>query len=122
MTKIRCWVQHKKRIEAEKNGRKDRKALYKLIDNSLYEKAMENLRKRIDVKLASNKKDYLKWTSKPSCMSHKIFDNDSVMIHKNKFTLTLDKPAYIGMCTLKLSEVWMYKFQYNYIKNKYGNN
>ena len=82
MTKIRCWVQYKKRIEAEKNGRKDRKALYKLIDNSLYEKAMENLRKRIDVKLASNKKDYLKWTSKPSCMSHKIFDNGLVAIRK----------------------------------------
>ena len=52
MTKITCWVQHKKRIEAEKNGRKDRKALYKLINNSVYEKAMENLRNRINIKPA----------------------------------------------------------------------
>ena len=43
---------------------------------------MENLRNRIDVKLASNKKDYLKWTSKPSCMSNKIFDNGLVAIRK----------------------------------------
>ena len=46
----------------------------------------ENLRNRIDAKLVSNKKDYLKWTSKPSYMSHKVFDNDFVAIHKNKVT------------------------------------
>ena len=48
---------------------------------------MEELRNRIDVKLVSNKKDYLKWTSKPSYMSHKIFDNDLFAIRKNKVTL-----------------------------------
>ena len=83
---------------------------------------MENLRNRIDVKLVSNKKDYLKWTSKPSYMSHKIFDNDLVAISKNKVTLTLNKPAYIGMCILKISKALMYEFHYDHIKNKYGNN
>ena len=68
---------------------------------------MENLRNRIDVELASNKRDYLKWTSKPSYMSHKIFDNDLVAIRKNKVTLTLNKPAHIGMCMLELSKVLM---------------
>ena len=47
-------------IEAEKNGDKDGKALYKLLKNDVYGKTMENLRNRIDVKLVSNKKDYLK--------------------------------------------------------------
>ena len=83
---------------------------------------MENLRNRIDVKLVSNKKDYLKWTSKPSYMSHKMFDNDLVVIRKNKVTLTLNKPAYIGMCILELSKVLMYEFHYDFIKNKYANN
>ena len=46
---------------------------------------MENLRNRIDVKFVSNKKDYSKWTSKPSYMSHKISDNDLVAISKNTF-------------------------------------
>ena len=55
-------------------------------------------------------------------MSRKIFDNDLVALRKNKVTLTLNKPAYIGMCTLELSKVLMYEFHYNYIKNKYGNN
>ena len=83
---------------------------------------MKNLRNRIDVRLVSNKKDYLKWTSKLSYMSHKIFDNDLVAIRKNKVTLTLNKPASIGMCILELSKVLMHEFHYDYIKNKYGNN
>ena len=63
------------------------------MSNAVYGNTMENLRNRIDVKLVSNKKDYLKWTSKPSYMSHKIFVNDLVAIHKSKVTLTLNKPA-----------------------------
>ena len=83
---------------------------------------MENLMNRINVKFVSNKKDYLKWTSKPIYMSHKIFENDLVAIRQNKVTLTLNKPAYIGMCIIELSNVLMYEFHYDYIKNKYGNN
>ena len=59
---------------------------------------------------------------KPSYMSHKIFDNDLVAIRKNKVTLTLNKPVYIGMCILELSKVLMYEFHYDYIKNECGNN
>ena len=59
---------------------------------------MENLRNRIHVKLVRNETEYLKWRSKPSHMSRKIFENDLVTIRKNKVTLTLNKPAYIGIC------------------------
>ena len=59
---------------------------------------MENLRNRIDVKLVNNEKYYLKCTSKPSYMSHKILDNNLVAIRKGKLTLKPNKPAYIGMC------------------------
>ena len=55
-------------------------------------------------------------------MSHKTFDNDLVSIRKNKSTLTLNKPAYKGMCILKLSKVLMYEFHYDYIKIEYGSN
>ena len=65
------------------------------MNNAVYGKTMENLRNRIDVKLESIKKDYLKQISKPSYMSHRIFDYDLVAIRKNKVTLTLNKPAYI---------------------------
>ena len=61
-------------------------------------------------------------TKLPSYMSHKIFDNNLVTIHKNRVTLTFNKPAYIGTYILELSKILMYEFHYNYIKNKFGNN
>ena len=105
-----------KRIEAEKNGDTHGKALYKSMNNPIYGKTMENLRNRIDAQLVSNKKDYLKWTSKPSYMSHKLFDNDLVATRESKVTLMLNKPAYIGMLILELRKVLMYEFHYDYIK------
>ena len=52
------------------------------MNNAVYGKTMENLRNRIDIRLVCNKKGYLKSASKPSYMSHKILDNDLVMISK----------------------------------------
>ena len=54
------------------------------MNNAMYGKAMENLRNRIDVKLANNEKDYLKCLSKPNYMLHKTFDNNLVAIRKSK--------------------------------------
>ena len=84
-----------KRIEEGKNNNKDVKALHKLVNNALYRKTKENLRNRTDVKVVNNKKGYLKFTSKPSYMSRKIFDNNLVAIHKSKLPINLNKPAYI---------------------------
>ena len=116
MVKTIYWIQH----TAEKINDKDGKALYKWMDNAIYGKTMENLRNRIDVKLLNNDKVYLKCTSKPTYMAHKIFYNNLVVIHKSKVALKL-KPAYIGMCILELSKVFMYKFHYDNIKNKNDN-
>ena len=79
-------------------------------------KTMENLRKRVDVRLATNEKKLLKLTSKPTYLSSKIFNENLVAVHKIKETLTLNKPAYMGMCILNLSKILMYDFHYNYIK------
>ena len=84
---------------------------------------MEKWTYKIDVKLVSNKKDYLKCTSKQSYKSQKIFDNNLVEIYekKKKKRWTLNKPSYVGTCILDLSKVLMYEFQYDYIKNQHGN-
>ena len=110
-----------KRLEAEKNNDKDAKTLHKLINNTIYGKTMENLRNRINVKLLNTEKYYFKCTSKPSYMSHKIFDNNLIAIHKSRLAWKSNKPAYIRMCILKLSNVLMNEFHYDYIKNKYDN-
>ena len=91
------------------------------MNNAIFRKTMENLRSRIDVNLILNKKDYLQCTSKPRYMSHKVFDNNLVAIRKSKLALKYNKSAYIGMCKLKLSKLFMYEFYYDYIKNKYDN-
>ena len=80
---------------------------------------MKKLRNRSDLRHVGNEKDYLKWTSKLSCMSHIIFDNDLIAIGKSKATLTL---AYVRMCILDLRIVLMGEFHDDNIKNKYGNN
>ena len=88
------------------------------MNNDVYGKKMENLRNTIYVKFVSKKKDYLKQTSEPGHMSHKIFDTDLIAIHKQKITLTLHKPVYTAMSILELSKVLIYKLHYGYIKSR----
>jgi len=107
----------KKRAGAKNSFEKD---FFKLMNNSVFGKTMENLRKRQDIKLVTDEEDLLRWASKPSFISCKIFNEDLVAIHKTKTTLTLNRPAYVGMCILDLSKTLMYDFHYNYIKSKYG--
>ena len=96
------------------------KDFFKLMNNSVFGKTMENIRKRVDVRLVTDEKKLLKYASKPTYVSSKIFNENLVAVHKIKETLTLNRPAYVGMCILDLSKTLMYDFHYNYIKNKYG--
>ena len=70
---------------------------FKLVINSIYGKTMDNLRKRISVKIVSNENDYLKHTSKPTFISAKIFDKNCAAIHETKPVLTLSKPIYVEL-------------------------
>ena len=106
-----------KRTNAKNSFEKD---FFKLMNNSVFGKTMENLRKRVDVRLVTDKEKLLKLASKPTYVSSKIFNENLVAVHKIKETLTLNRPAYVGMCILDLSKTLMYDFHYNYIKNKYG--
>ena len=91
------------------------------MNNSVFGKTMENLRKRVDVRLVTNEKKLDKLTSKPTYVSSKIFNENLMAVHKVKETLTLNTPAYVGMCILDLSKMLMYDFHHNYIKKKYNN-
>ena len=106
-----------KRTQAKNSFEKD---FFKLMNNSVFGKTMENIKKRVDVRLITNEKKLLKMASKPTYVSSKIFNENLVAVHKIKETLTLNRPAYVGMCILDLSKTLMYDFHYNYIKNKYG--
>ena len=96
------------------------KDFFKLMNNSVFGKTMENLRKRVGVRLVTNEKKLSKLTSEPTYVSSKIFNENLVAVHKIKEALTLNRPAYVGMCILDLSKTLIYDFHYNYIKKKYG--
>ena len=91
----------KKRMNATNDFEKD---FLKLMINSVYGKTMENLRKRMNVRLANNEKDFLKYTSKPAYITHKLFGKDYAAIHETKPTLILNKPTYIKFTVLDLSK------------------
>ena len=77
---------------------------------------MENIRKRICVKLVNNAKDYTKCISKPSFVSQKIFSKNFAAIHEIKPVLTFNKPIYVGFSILDLSKLFMHEFRSNTFK------
>ena len=99
------------KMEKRKNAANSfEKTLFKFIFNSVYGKTIRNLRKRINVGLVNNKKDFLKYTSRPTDISHKIFDKNYAAIHEIKPVLTLNKPIYVGFTFLELNK-WLMSLQ-----------
>ena len=105
-----------KRMNAANDFEND---FFKLMINSVYGKTMENLRKRINVRLVNNEKDFLKYTSRPTYITHKIFGKDYAAIHEIKPVLILNKPIYVGFTVLNLSKWKMYDFHHNFIKKNF---
>ena len=79
-------------------------------------KTIENLRKRINVRLVNDEKVFLKHTRRPAHITHKIFDKSYGTVHETEPILTLNKPIYVGFTVLQLSKWLMYDFDYNFIK------
>ena len=96
------------------------KDFFKLMNNSVFGKTMENIRNRVDIKLVNDKKRAEKLSAKPNFKHCNIFSEDLVAIHMKKTKLVFSKPVYLGMSILDLSKTLMYDFHYNYIKRKYG--
>ena len=97
-----------------------KKIFFKLMNNSAFVKTIENLRKRIKVRLVNNAEDYKKCVSKPIFFSQKKFSKNFAAIHGIKPVSTLDKPVYVGFSILHLSKLLMYEFHRIYIKRKYN--
>ena len=105
------------RTKAKNNFEKD---FFKLMNNSVFGKTMENIRNRVNVKLVNTEERLKKLSAKPNYKSCKIFNENLISVYMKKTSLTMNKPVYLGMCILDLSKTIMYDFHYNYIKPKYG--
>ena len=96
------------------------KDFFKLMNNSVFGKTMENIRNRVDIRLVNNEIKAKKLAAKPNYKHCNIFNENLIAIHMKKTKLVFNKPVYLGMCILDLSKTLMYDFHYNYIKTKYG--
>ena len=95
--------------------------LYKLLNNCIYGKSIENHRKRMNVKLINDKKVYQRCVNKPNFISQKIFDKKIFAVPCSKTVLTLNKSIYVGFCILELSELLMCQFHYDYVLKTFDN-
>ena len=103
--------------EKRKNATNDfEKDFFKLMINSVYGKTIENLRIRINVRLLNNAKDFLKYTSRPKYVTHKLFNKDYAVIHEIKPVLVLNKPIFVAFTVLDLSKWMMYDFTTTLLK------
>ncbi|GET51959.1 hypothetical protein RIR_jg3733.t4 [Rhizophagus irregularis DAOM 181602=DAOM 197198] len=108
------------RAKAKNDFEKD---FYKLMNNSVFGKTMENLRKRVRVSVVqpqTHPKKYKKLTSDPAFKGRKIFSENLVAIHRLKVEVMLNRPTYVGMSVLDLSKLCMYQFYYDTLKVRYG--
>ena len=97
------------------------KDFFKLMNNSVFGKTIENIRKRQNVKLIDDRKKAKKYTSRPDFERLTIFDENLVAIHMKRTEVKFNKPVYVGQAILDLSKTLMFDFHYNYIRKKYGN-
>ena len=91
------------------------------MNNAVFGKTLENLRKRINLKLTHNEDIYAKHASTGNFISGKMFNENLFAINRIKEELVLNRPIYIGTAILDLSKLFMYDFHYNYmLKNMTG--
>ena len=95
------------------------KDFYKLMNNSVFRKMMENIRKHRDIKLVNNKEDYLKQVMKPNFKGAVLMGADLMSCEMGKVKVKMNKPVYLGQAILDLSKTIMYEFHYDYMKRKY---
>lgn len=126
-----CWLKDYISLNTEKRSRSTsefEKNFYKLMNNAVYGKTMENVEKRRNIFLSthweniSNKKGARSLIAHPSFHSRTILDENFVIIEHEKSKIVLNKPTYIGFSVLDISKLKMYDFYYNYLKSKFYNN
>ena len=81
---------------------------------------MKNLRKRIKIRVVKNSQDFIKYTSRPTCVNRKVFENNLAAIHEKKISLTLNRLIYVRFTVLETIKWEMYNFHYNFMIRKFN--
>ena len=91
------------------------KDLFKLMNNAVLGKTMENVRKHRDIKLVKTDKKRNKLVSEPNFHTMKLIDNNLAIIEMRKVKVKMNKPIYLGLSILDISKITMYEFWYKYL-------
>ena len=89
------------------------KDFFKLMNNSVFGKTMENIRNHKDMKLVTSDKKYFKYVMKPNFKDGHTFSKHLFAVEMGKTQITMDKPVYLGQVILDLSKMLMYEFHYD---------
>ena len=107
--------------ELRKNAKNEfEKNFFKLMNNSVFGKTMENVRNHRDIKLITTDKRRKRLVSEPNYHSHKNFSEHLIAREMKKTWVKMIRPLYLGMSILDISKTLMYEFWYDYIRAKYG--
>ena len=98
------------------------KDLFKLMNNSVFGKTMENIRKHRDIKLVTTDKKRSKLVSEPNYHTINLISEDLSIIEMKKTKVKMNKLIYLGLSILEISKILMYEFWYDYMKPKYNDN
>ena len=105
------------RTKAKNDFEKD---FFKLMNNLVFGKTMENIENCVDIRLVTKEEEAMKLSKKPNFESRTIFDENLIAVHMKRTKLVYNKPIFLGMCILDLSKTLMFKFHYDYIRKMYG--
>ena len=104
------------RAKAKNKFEKD---FFKLLSNVVYGKTLENIRKRVNIRLVNEKERARKLACLPNFKHCTIFDEDLAAFHMKKTKIVFDKPIYTGMTILEFSKILMFNFFRNYVCTKW---
>ena len=108
--------------ELRKAGKNDfEKDFFKLMNNVVFGKTMENIRKHRDIKLVATDKKRSKLVSEPNYHTINLISEDLSITEMKKTKVKMNKPIYLGLSVLEISNILMYEFWYDYMKPKYNN-
>ena len=109
--------------ELRKLARNDfEKYLFKLMNNSVFGKTVENVRKHREIKSVTTDKKRSKLVSEPNYHTINLISEDLSIIEMKKTKVKMNKPIYLGLSILEISKILMYEFWHDYMKPKYNDN
>ena len=104
-----------------KTAKKDfQKDLFKLMNNPLFGKTMENVRKHKEIKLVTTENRRIYLVSEQNYYSTKFFTENLLAIEMRKTQISMNKAVYLGLSRFELSKIVIYKYLYDYVRPKYG--